>query len=187
MKKSKAYETAQPLTESTSLPVDGYVVKILDAKVEDTQWGQKLAISFDINEGDQKGFYKENYKNQTQEDKKWKGVYRVNVPADDGSDDDKYAARRLKTVMNAIEASNPGYHWDWNEEGLKDKIAGLIFQSKEYDFNGRSGFWTAPYSIKAADDIRNGNFNIPDPKLIKRTAAEQIMPGSAEEDDDIPF
>lgn len=75
-----------------------------------------LVIAFDIAEGEQAGFYKRNYDSQTQEDKKWKGVYRLYCPKDDGTDQDNWTKRRFKTVMEAFESSNEKYHWNWDEK-----------------------------------------------------------------------
>lgn len=189
MKPFKSYESATVLSETITLPVGGYVCKILDVKEESTSWGQRLAIRFDIAEGDFKDFYKENYSSQTQEDKKWKGVYRLSVPKDDGTKEDDFTARIFKTAMSAIEESNKGYHWGWDETTLKDKKVGVVFQNKEYNFNGREGFWTAPHSLKSIDDIRNGKFKIPADKLLKKTGTVGQVPEGFEEmdDSDIPF
>lgn len=71
---------AKKMSESAQIPIDGYVVSILSAKVEETDYGEKLAIGFDIAEGEYKDFYKQKFDGDTSENKKWKGVIRLNVP-----------------------------------------------------------------------------------------------------------
>ena len=79
MKRLNGYEKAAAYSDSERLPVGGYVLKILDVKYQENKWGDVILLSFDINEGEQKDFFARNYKNQTGEDKKWKGTYRLRV------------------------------------------------------------------------------------------------------------
>ena len=174
MKPFKDYETTQTITGSRQLPVGAYVCTILKAeeKVYNSPKGEwhKLEISFDIAEGENKGFYAVDYRAQTGEDKKWKGVIRLNVPNDDGSEMDAWNKRSFKTNMQAIEESNNGYHWDWNEAQLKNKTVGIVFRSEEWEYNGRSGWRTAAFKFIPAADVKSGNFKIPDPKPLKGKA-----------------
>ena len=65
-------------------------MRILDARVN-TYSGtkgtfEKLEISVDIADGEFKDFYATDYRSQTQEDKRWRGVLRQYLPTDDGSE-----------------------------------------------------------------------------------------------------
>lgn len=191
MKKPANWENVKATAPSVVLPKGAYVIKILDAKEEiyqDRSGGSfsKLAISFDIAEGDQKDFYACQYRSQTQEEKKWKGVYRVYCPKDDGSPEDSRTQSNFKALMDAIEDSNPGYHWDWNETGLKGKIVGCLFRLEEYDFNGYNGWSTRPVYCIPAAKVRSGDFKLPNDKPLKdRPAAQPAMPEI--DDGDLPF
>ena len=66
-----------------------------------------LEISIDVAEGEFKDFYATDYRGQNQEDKKWRGVLRLYVPKDDGSDMDEWTKSKLKAATNAVEDSNP--------------------------------------------------------------------------------
>lgn len=195
MKPLKGYAQAQVYVETERLPVGGYVLKILDAKEAVNDWGSTIVLSFDIVEGEHKDFFRENYKNQTGEDKKWKGTYRLRVPKEDGTEQDEWTMRRFKTVMSNIEESNRGYHWDWNEAGLKDKLIGALFNNKEYEFNGRHGFFTNCHSLVPVEKIRSGKFEIPADTLLK-TSAKSSFPAPDSDgfvnipdglDEDLPF
>lgn len=142
MKQYNGFDRNDVYRNTERLPAGGYVIKILEAKEVENDYGRKLVISFDIAEGEYKDFFASNYKAQVGEDKKWKGTYRVNVPKDDGSEQDGWAKRRFNTLIVDIEESNPGYHWDWDESKLKGKTIGALFNNKEYEFNGRHGFFT---------------------------------------------
>lgn len=159
------------------LPVGGYILKVMDAKEMISEWGNSLVISFDIAEGEYKDFFAINYKSQPGEDKKWKGVYRLRVPKDDGSEQDGWTKRRFNTVIVNFEESNPKFHWDWDERKLKGKMIGALFNNKEYDFNGRRGFFTNCHSLVAAERIRSGKFTIPEDTILKgNSAAPQPKP-----------
>lgn len=178
MKKLNGYETAQAYSEQERLPAGGYILKILNVKYQENNWGDVIILSFDIEEGEHKGFYAANYRAQTQEDKKWKGAYRLKVPKDDGSEQDNWAMRRFKTVISNFEESNQGYHWDWDEQKLKGKLIGALFNNKEYEFDGRHGFFTNCHSLVTVEKIRSGKFEIPSDTLLKEKGNNGYPAGS---------
>lgn len=176
MKKLNGYDKAQVYSEQEKLPIGGYILKILDVKYQENNWGDVIILSFDIEEGGYKGFFAANYKVQAQEDKKWKGTYRLQVPKDDGSEQDNWKQRRFKTIIQNFEESNQGYHWNWDEQTLKGKLIGALFNSKEYDFNGRHGFFTNCHSLVTVEKIRSGKFDIPADTLLKVGTRNESQP-----------
>lgn len=168
MKQLNGYANAQVYTEQERLPIGGYLLKILDVKYQTNDWGDIIQLSFDITEGEHKDFFIHNYNQQTGEDKKWKGVYRLRVPKDDGSEQDEWTMRRFKTVIAAFEESNSGYHWNWDEQTLKGKSIGALFNNKEYEFNGRHGFFTNCHSLVTVEKIKSGKFTIPEDTLLNK-------------------
>ena len=171
------YDTTQTISTRAQLPVGAYRCQILKAeeKVYSSPKGEwhKLEVSFDICEGEHKDFYANDYRSQSGEDKKWKGILRMNIPSDDGSEADNWAKRSFKTNILAIEESNNGYHWDWNEAQLKGKTVGIVFRSEEWEYNGKNGWRTAPFKMVPAADVKSGNVKIPDPKPLNGKAASQ--------------
>ncbi|MBR5583137.1 MAG: hypothetical protein IKW21_01265 [Lachnospiraceae bacterium] len=188
--KPNGYDEMQVYEAQEKLPVGGYVLKIIKTKVESYTWGQVLVLAFDVIEGEYAGFYQKNFDAQ-QQDKKWKGTYRINLPKNDGSDMDQWNVRKLKSSMTAIEASNDGYVWNWDEKSLAGKLVGGLFGNKEYEMNGRRGFYTDCRAFCSVERIRSGNFNIPADKLLNGntnvTNMELPEGFSAIQDDDIPF
>lgn len=169
MKPFKNYKETQSYRQAEQLPIGGYILEIKDARIEE---GKKdmpdtLIISFDIAEGPFAGFYMKNWKNQDGEDKKWKGVYRLRVPNEDGTEYDDWRKRSFKTVMECIEDSNEGYSWDWNETTLKGLKIGGVFNQKEYDFNGRRGFFTQCKRLVTVESITEGTFKQPGTDYLK--------------------
>lgn len=175
MKPFKNYEKTQTFSSRPALPEGGYVCKILNAeeKAYKSSKGEfhKLEVSFDIIEGEHKGFFAADYHSQQNEDKKWKGVLRMSVPTDDGSDLDEKIKSAFKTNITAIEESNDGYHWDWNEAGLKGLVIGCLFQLQEWEWEGRSGWKAQPYGFADAEKIRSGDFKVPKPRPLKGKAS----------------
>lgn len=171
------------------LPAGGYVAKIMNAEEVTYDWGSVLLISFDIAEGDYREFFTKDYRAQDGEDKKWRGTYRLNIPKDDGSEKDGWSKRTFGNAMWSVEASNPGYRWDWNEAGLKGKTVGVLFRNKEWEMNGNTGWTTECCAFTSSDDIRSGSYKMPKDKPLKagaNTSGNQFAPmgGSM---DDLPF
>lgn len=194
MKPFADYETTQAAGEFEKLPKGAYEVKIEQAKVttytgKDGNAFEKLEIAFDIDKGEYAGYYRRNLESQQQEDKKWKGVLRIYVPKDDGSEKDLWTKRKFKAIIQAIEDSNPGYHWDWNESGLRGKIVGCIFQWKEWAMNGKSGWFANPYNFIDVAKVRSGEFKLPDDKPLPKDQKPVDINISAEDDseEDLPF
>lgn len=175
----------------TPLPVGGYVCKIVSAKTEETNWGDKLVLAFDIAEGEFKDYYSKQFKENTSEDKKWKGTMRLSIPTGDGSETDSWAKRKMNNLIYALEDGNPGYSWDWDETKLKGKIIGLVFRNEEYDYNGKHGFAVKPGAIYDASSIRDGKYKPLADKLLKKTVSATVTPFAAVDvavdDGDLPF
>ena len=193
MKQFSGYEAKAPARRE-KLPAGGYVARIMDAREQEYDWGAVLVISFDILEGEHKDFFKADYRNQQVEDKKWRGVYRLREPKDDGSERDAWSKRTFGNAMWAVEASNSGYHWDWNEAGLKGKIVGVLFRNREWEMNGNTGWTTECCALTDADSIRENRYTMPKDKPLQNRPAPAFAPASAnfeevaiESDDDLPF
>lgn len=189
----KSYNGFKPERTSTreTLPAGGYVAKIMDATVIDYSWGSVLKVDFDIAEGDYKNFFANDYRNNTNDDKKWRGSYRINIP----DERNQYFDSQRKSFNNFIaclEETNSGFHWDWDESKLKGKGIGVLFRNKEWEYNDSTGWTTECCAVTTAKDIREGNFKMPKDKPLKaKTASTGAYSASAfapvEDDSDLPF
>ena len=143
-----------------ALPAGCYVAQILGARVESGQYGDTMLMQVDIIEGEYLGYYRKQYESQQGSNfgQKYKGVYRLRVPADDGTERDQWAKNAFGGAMWAIEQSNPGYHWDWNEKALKGKNIGLLFRNEEWAMNGNTGWRTACGALESVEAVRSGKF-----------------------------
>lgn len=169
MRQFAGYE-AKKATTNNPLPAGGYVANIIGAKEETYSWGSVLVIAFDIAEGDHKGHFKREFDSNENANKKWKGTFRLTVPEESS----QYFAtnnRIFGNTMWAIENSNKGYSWDWDENKLKGKSVGVLFRNEEWEYEDKTGWTTKCCSFASVDDIRNGNFKMPKDKSLKRANA----------------
>lgn len=188
MKPYNGFESKKSGGNHEPLPAGGYVAKILNVEEVSYQWGSVLLLSFDILEGAFKDFFGKDYRSQDLEDKKWRGTYRLRVPLDDGSEKDGWTKRTFGNAIWSVENSNPGYHWDWNEQGLKGKIVGVLFRNKEWEMNGNTGWTTECCALTSVEDIRNGKFRQPKDKPLKnKPVSETGTFYDVKDDGPLPF
>lgn len=175
---------------AASVPKGGYVVEIKKVEVKQNRAGQYLEMLCDIAEGEYKDVFAADYRAQTSEPKKWHCIAFVNVPSDDGSERDGWTKRSFKTFYEALEASNQGYHFDWDETKIKGLKIGGLFAGREYEANDGSvresvgiAGWTS------VDNIRTGKYKLPqDKKLKNRSQTAAASDGfTPVNDSDLPF
>ena len=190
MKAFNGLEIKKSVSASEPLPAGGYVAKILNAKVEEYSWGEVLVISFDIAGGEYKDVFSKQYKENTREEKKWKGNFRLTVP----QESNQYFDSQKRTFGNAvwaIEESNPGYHWDWNEAALKGKMVGALFRNFEWAMEERTGWSTEACTFVSVEDVRTRNFKQPKDKPLRNKAISSSTVNNFalidDVDDSLPF
>ena len=185
------YETTKAYGDIQTLPKGGYVLKIMGAEVCENRNGQYIKISCDIAEGEFMNFFANEYRAQQSEDKKWHCNYLLNVPNDDGTEQDGWTKRRFKTVTEAMEEANSGYHFDWDEGKFKGKMLGVLFRNKEWEFNGKTGWTTECAGSCSVADIRSGDFKVPADKPLDNSSTQATNTSADvladDEDDDLPF
>lgn len=192
IKKWNDYDSVKGYGEFERLPKGGYVVKILGVSIEHYRDNETtLKLGCDVIEGEYANYYTNQYKNNTNEDKKWTCNCFINIPVDDGSERDGWTKRNFRTAINALEESNPGFHWDWNETKLKGLIVGGLFNEREYIGNdGNIHKSTNLARFCPVEKIRNGNYTLPKDKLLQNpnTVNDGFMAiTNGAEDDGLPF
>lgn len=194
IRKPNDWESIQAFMERKKLPVGAYVCKIKQAVVKNTQWGDQLNILYDIEDGEYAGFYAKDFESQQSENKKWKGIIRYFLPTEDGSEKDGYTKRRLKGFITAVEQSNMGFTFNWDERTLAGKLVGIIYQNREWEYNGKTGWSAQPFRATNADNVADGNFTLPEDKPLKKDGSSGFgyaatASGFAElpNEEDLPF
>lgn len=161
MKKFGGFDEAKKaaaIRPGEKLPAGAYVCKILGVKYEEGAEGRSdmIVMQFDISEGEYEGFFKKQYDADDRDDKKYKGQTRIYVPTDDGSEKDGWTKRSFAGWINALEQSNNGYVWDWNEKKWKGKTLGIVFGETGALIEGRSVVFTEARFGVSADEVREG-------------------------------
>ena len=191
MKAYQGYESKKSSAGREILPAGNYIAKILKAEELDTTEGKMyIVISFDIVEGEHKDFFRKDYNSQDPSFgmPKWRGTVRLWEPTGDGSEKDGWTKRTFNNMIACVEESNPGYHWDWNEQALKGKMIGVMFRDKEWSFDGKTGWTTECGALCSVDDIRNGKAKLLKSKPLPQSAGAPSAGGFTQvEDDELPF
>lgn len=186
MKPVKNCTAKKALSEREKLPLGGYVLRILKGEEITFDWGRKLRLNFDVAEGEHNGFFQADYSAQQQEDKKWRGKYELTIPEDDLPQGEEWKLATFNNFIACIEESNPGYHWEWDETTLKDKLIGGVWREFEWAMNERDGIATECGALKSVEDIRKGRFK---PLKIRKlkTATQSNKFQEIGNEDDCPF
>ena len=190
MKQFKGYERKE-VREFEQLPKGAYVIKLLSVKEEENKSGagSHLKIAFDIAEGEYTGFYKRSFEADPREDKKWPNdaVLYITCPDDNSP---QFVLDNFNSFMTAVEDSNAGYHWGWDENTLKDKLVGAKFYIEQSQYNGKIYDHTKAKWFIAAQKIRDGKYGkLPNDKLISGSNAStpEFLNVPPIADEEIPF
>lgn len=199
MKPINNFDKVRAYSESSQLPVGGYVLKITAVRYENGENGNsdRIVVAFDVAEGDQTGFFKNRYESDPNENRKWKGTTTLYVPLEDGSDRDEWTMRKFKTFTNALEDSNKNYKWDWNENKWKGLLIGGLFGEVHTVIDGKQITYTAFRNACDAESVRKGSFKIPKPQYkngasaitgsVMDAATEDFMQVPEGADEEVPF
>ncbi len=166
MKQFNGFEDAQKnarYTGSAKLPEGAYVANIMNVKYVPGENGNsdRIDIQFDIADGEYKGFFKKQYEENTQEDKKWKGKTSVYVPSDDGSERDGWTKNTFAKWTNALEDSNSKYKWDWDESKWKSLKVGLMFALTGNVIEGKEVTYTEVRYPLSVEEAKKPDIKIP--------------------------
>lgn len=162
MLKPQGYDEAEVITgEFKRITLGGHVCQIKNAKIEKTTTGKEvLVIQFDIANGDCANYYTEDYQRRflTNPDAKYQGVYRQLTEGN--------SVKFLKGMLTAIENSNDGYKWNWDEKTLKGKYFGGVFGEEQYiNGKGDAKMATKCRFIRSVDQVLAG-VKVPEPKML---------------------
>lgn len=154
------------VTEATEggLPAGAYVINIV--RVKDNPDKEQLEVVFDVAEGEKAGIYKD-----VKPDEDWKHTF-----------NQKYSENAqgfFKRFLKELERDNANFSIDeWEKQSNENDLAGLklgmVFG--EYRYVNEKG--EAKYSMNAVkpisiEDVRNGNFTIPEPRYSQYTDEEE--------------
>lgn len=124
-------EASEEFGEYETLNLGGHVVEIKRASeyVSMSSGNTSFKVEVDIADGEQKGFFRKQYDNDTRADKKWSNnaIKYISLKEEFVS--------MFKGFIKIVENSNPGYKWNFDEETLKNKKLVGVFGLEEYQDN----------------------------------------------------
>lgn len=166
------------------LPAGGYVCRIINVKVDSTPKGAVyIKFQIDVSEGEHAGYFQRRYAadKDSQYGQKWKGVYKIFLPKNNG-DNDKYmnAVAYYKGQVNMLARSNsipePNIEMGYDPDIFKGCTIGILFREAFYQGNK----FTEPAFLIEPQKIRSGDFEVPEPRTQGNTsgAGAYAMPSA---------
>ena len=192
MKPIEGFKAEAPAASYPMLPKGLYVAKINNVKIDGDEPDQRLVLRVDITEGEHTGYYVKRFNSDKerggQYEAKYKGDFSIQIPNQNNPRRQHYDwdNRAFGNAIWAIEQSNPGYHWDWNEQGLKGKAVGINVRGGTY--NGKP--YTSIGRLESVQAIRDGSAKVmADAKPRGDAQMAGNMDGGAivVTDDELPF
>lgn len=168
MKKPNDFETVTAYGEFKPLSLGGHICDIMGVEETVSQSDKPmLKISLDIarEDGEEAGYYAEQYRNDTRAEKKWGCVVYQLIYDKDGS-----TSRGFKTFITAVEKSNPNFTPQWGDgfaACFKKKKVGGVFGREQYRGNdGKLHFSTKCVQFRSVEAVQEG-IDPPADKLLK--------------------
>lgn len=189
-KKPKDYDNVR-IGEPRILPAGGYICKILNAEeTESRNRKPMLKVSFDIDEGEFKGYFRDLFKGwkENSDDPatvKWPftGTKWVMFYNSEGKTN-----RDFKSFCTALEDSGTKV-WindTFDVNGLRGATLGLIFRREEHEYNNARSWRTVPVGFRSVKTIEDGNYNVPEDKPLPEPVLTETDSFTAL-DEDLPF
>lgn len=178
MNKPNGYDQAKPRGGVRNEPQrGGYILGIINAETKmSTNNNEMLVLKMDIAEGEFQGHFRE-ISDAVQKDLLLKH-YRVT--------DSEKSIPYFKGDIKAIEESNQGFVFNFDEKTLRGKKVGAVLINEEYV--ARDGDVKTCLKIAYicnAQKIRDGSFTIPKDKILSDGTVQRPQPATS--DDDLPF
>lgn len=174
--KVKNWDLIEESTPGDKLPAGGYVVTIVDANdVPDKEY---LWIVYDVKEGERAGHYSDDFGKKNPWAHRFTRSYKES------------AAGMFKAFLARLEESNRGFFIaEWqkrsDERDLVGLELGIVLQTRKYtNEKGEDKEALEVRGVYASQDIRNGDFKMPEPR-DERTSV--VDAGARASDDDLPF
>lgn len=167
---------------SSMIPAGGYVAVI--TSVEDVESKEYLRFTYDIAEGEHKGFFETDDRPYTHQ---FVRSYKDT------------ASGFMKQFLDCIEDSNDRFNlgtWDNDPNGLVGMLVGVLIQREDYtNKNDENRARMNVEGFTNADNIRTGRYVLPEPKDTRTHKDDDAQghPASPEEargsvyDADLPF
>jgi len=154
------YNNISGVNGSQQLEPGWYACVILSVKEGETAWGSpSVTFSFDIADGAMTQYFTKDYKSNTDSNRKWRGVLEQSI--------DEKGLPYFKGMITAIEESNPGYTFDFDETKLKGKKVGIGFRKEWYEKDGQDKYVVRAFAFRDITKVLSGELEPPKDKPKK--------------------
>lgn len=176
MRPIEGWDLINEAGELKNLPAGAYACRIIE--VIDVPEKQYFDVYFDIVEGEFKGYFTTLQNNTGKNYGRITRSYKEN------------ALPFFKAFITAVEKSNPGYKWNWDEKSLNGKFCAVAFRDEEYMVDNQLKIRAKPDEIRSLQALRAGEIKIKPLKKLDVSAFEEpsnVPDTPVLEDDDLPF
>lgn len=190
MLKPNDFDQVAAYGEFTPLELGGHICQILNIEESKSNSGKDmLIISLDTAPQDkQPGYYMQQWRNDTRDNKKWGcRVFQLVY------DNDGKTNSRFKAFVTAVERSNPGFQVQWGDrfcDCFKNALVGGVFGREQYQNSSGELKWsTKCIRFSSVEAVQNG-IEPPKEKYLSRCALKMEYQNSFTELDtegDLPF
>lgn len=168
MKPIEGYDLVNEAGEVKRLPAGIYAVKITN--VVDVPEKEYLEVYCDIVKGEFTNYFKLLTDSGLKDSSKSIRSYKNN------------ALPFFKAFITAVEKTNPGYKWDWDEKKLIGKNVIAVFGEEEYrDTEGNIKTSVKVVEFRSLEAFQKGLIKVPEIKRLELPSAEQVMSESSKE------
>ena len=168
MQKPNGYDEAQAGGEFTPVDLGGHYAIVKQVGERKSSTGKDMiVVLFDFILPDkQPGYFSEEFKNDTRQDKKWPYQGSMYILVNDYNDHQK-TSRSFKTFCTCVEKSN-NYTIQWGggswAQQFKNKKIGVVFGEVENEYEGNISMRRNARWFCAWDKVKEAN--IPAPKYL---------------------
>ena len=184
MKPIQGYDLVNEAGEYKQLPPGIYGVKI--TKVVDNPTNEYLEVYCDITKGEYANYFKQLVDANLTDTSRTFRSYKTN------------ALPFFKAFITAVEKTNPGYHWDWDEQKLVGKNVIAIFGEEEFVGNdGTVKVSCRVQEFRSLEAYQSGKLTVPPKKCLPPDQVPQPKPAEQQEsknleqleipDNELPF
>ena len=159
--------------EFAKLPAGGYVCHVVNSQITHSKAGNPMLVLYiDIVEGEFTRHFRDAFDRvrSARPDIKWdnSGIYRQLIFDKAGK-----VSSFFKGLLTCFEKSNGNFHFNprnFDEQILRGCLIGFVFAEEEYTKkDGSIGTRSFAKFPKVVDDIRSGNFSVPETKKLAET------------------
>lgn len=175
MRKIKDWDAIKEASDFPAPGPGGYIAQI--TAVEDVEEKEYLRIEWDFVEGEFKCYNRDTYGRANF----WPMTFIRSYK--------ETALPFFKAFKTALEASNPGYHFEEeNLQAMRGRLIGIVLGEEEY--LARTGEVKVSVKVQQTHSIsaiRQGKFKVPGRKLLKQAASSNAQSAFSDLPDDGPL